>query len=207
MSRKQLLIGTSLLFIIVGGMLGGYLYQSNFLSKSSDSVVPEDNEESSPSTTLNKYRDSAGFFFEYPENVKIEKKESKDTTTYASLSLSSSQVSGSISFDVSDTKFRSIDEWVKASGKESKAKGVKLGELSGKEIDTEEKIMTAALDKGILFSIEVTSENDKDFWQNVYTTFLSTFAFSTPEAPQTGSTNGSVTGETDIIFEGEEVIE
>ena len=137
--------------------------------------------EKQPSKTLKEYLDSSGFSFKYPQDVQISKKDiANDPTAYASLEISSSQMKGSISVKVLDTKLKSIDDWF-LENKVTAIKEIKIGEISGKEANMTSKITAAGLDQSVLFIIEVDSQNQK-YWVDVYRTMLSSFNFVPSQA-------------------------
>jgi len=137
--------------------------------------------EKQPSKTLKEYLDSSGFSFKYPQDVQISKKDiANDPTAYASLEISSSQMKGSISVKVLDTKLKSIDDWF-LENKVTAIKEIKIGEISGKEANMNNKITAAGLDQSVLFIIEVDSQNQK-YWVDVYRTMLSSFNFVPSQA-------------------------
>ena len=155
-----------------------------------------------PSETFIEYSDPSGFTFSYPDNLSIEKKEvdpdliGVDKSTYADLQLFSSEVSGSLSLNIADSKFKTIDEWAKLNTGTSK--DTQLGNLKALEIKTSDRLLLGALDQGILFIIEVPLI-EEDFWMGVYNKILTDFSFVAPEAASTSTE--------EVIFEGEEVVE
>jgi len=156
-----------------------------------------------PSKTLTQYTDPAGFTLSYPDNLSIEKKDIEDQSTYADLQLSSKDVSGSLSLRITDSKFSSLDQWVKSESRDSKnSKEVKLGNLKAGEIRLNDRLLLGALDQGILFTIEVPLVEEK-FWLKVYESVLANFSFAAPEA----AVEGSAGSPDDVSFEGEEVVE
>lgn len=151
-----------------------------------------------PSETLIEYTDPAGFSFSYPDNLSLEKNEEADEGTYADIQLSSKQVSGSLNLKISDSKFASIDEWVKLN--QGTKREVKLGNLNATEIKTNDRLLLGALDQGVLFTIELPLL-EEDFWMQVYNKILAGFSFAPPSEE-----NVSLSSD-DVIFEGEEVVE
>lgn len=163
------------------------------------------NKENSPSETFIEYTDPAGFEFAYPDNLSIEKSDSEDPNTYADLQIFSRDVNGSIKLRIEDTKFKSLDEWIKSnvSGSVTPAEK-KLGNLKALEIRTGDRLMLGAIDQKVLFTIEVPLVEEK-FWMKVYEKILSDFTFVSPEAEN--SSSGNTLFQSDVIFEGEEVVE
>lgn len=160
-----------------------------------------------PSQTTKTYTDDVGFQFDYPDDLIVTKKESTSSASYANLEIESKAVSGAIKFAVEDTKVKSLDEWFSKAlfpaVEGLKIKETKLGAITAREIIIGDKITTVALDQGIIFKLDVIPGQEKQYWLNVYNTFLSSFSFVVPQS--TSSSTGSNVGE-DIILE-EEVIE
>lgn len=148
-----------------------------------------------PSKTLKTYTDPSGFSFNYPDNLSLLNNELKDAQTYAELQLIAKGVDGNLSLKISDSKLKSID-----AGKE-----VNLGNLKAREVESKDKIMLSALDKGVLFNIEVNFGGNKDFWTSVYSSVLQDFSFTQPSEDTTVS--GGADSSDAVSFEGEEVIE
>ena len=151
-----------------------------------------------PSETLLEYTDPAGFSFSYPDNLSLTKNEQIDNSTYADIQLSSKEVNGSLNLNISDSKFASIDDWLKLNkGAEKEAR---LGNLKALEVKTSDRLLLGALDQGIFFTIEMPLV-EEDFWMKVYNKILQEFTFVPPPQENTGFSSD------DITFEGEEVVE
>ncbi len=199
---KKILLPLAVIgFIIVGFLVFRPSEQKSPLSTPNQSVVSKP---TLPSETSINYTDPAGFSFSYPDNLSITKQET-DNNTYADLQLSSKDVSGSLSLKISDSKFKSLDDWLnlnKAATKEP-VKEVKLGNLKAMEVKTSDRVFLGALDQGIFFSVEMPRV-EEDFWMKVYGKLLTSFSFSAPDttAPQAGTSAAS-----DVSFEGEEVVQ
>lgn len=201
MDRKRIAIIVPLFVLL--GLGGAYVYYQ--VKTTPTTFSPEQEASFTPSESLNEYTDGSGFSFNYPDNVEVRRNENSDEAVYAYLTLVFPQVDGGVTLTVADTKLLSIDEWVKQNAKgESKTQDIKLSDISGREIITDEGLLTGVLDQGILFTIEVDFGDKKDFWQSVYETFTKTFAFSAPEKESDVSGLGA---ESDVVFEDEEVIE
>ncbi len=154
-----------------------------------------------PSQTLIEYADPSGFSFSYPDNLSIIKNDLEDDSSYADLQLSSKEVNGSLNLKISDSKYKSLEEWIKLNKGVTEPKAVKLGTLAAIEIKTSDRLLLGALDQGIFFSIEIPLV-EEDFWRKVYFSILGSFAFVAPEASTTLQDSTS-----DVSFEGEEVVE
>ncbi len=187
--KKIVLIG------IVLGLAGlGFLVtQSPQVSQEVKKVTPSD--------ALKDYSDPSGFSFSYPDNLTLAKKDT-DNSTYADILLSANGVNGSLSLKITDSKFKSIDEWAKLN--QGSSKETKLGKLKAMEIKTADRLLLGAFDQGILFTIEMPLI-DEDFWNLVYSKILTSFSFTAPVAA--GSQSQVNASADDVSFEGEEVVE
>lgn len=208
--RKNYII--SIVVILVIAVIGGGIFVFT-KANNEETVAPValDSMEKQPllpSSTEKQYEDESGFKFRYPDNFDIKVNE-LDDKTYADLELTSKDATGSIAIKVTDTKIDSLDEWVKDNESEvdsSTVKDVDFADISAKEIESEDKILLVSLDQGALFAIRTTIPQEKEFWKNSYQKVISTFEFYNP-AKNTGSAGNSSAGPSDIIFEGEEIIE
>lgn len=200
MNKKTLLT----LGLIVGLAVASFLIfnpgkQKGPISPLSLQTPPK---EVAPSETMIDYTDPTGFTLSYPDNLSIIKNDIADEATYADIQLSSKQVSGSLNLKITDSKFTTLDEWIKlnrAAATET-PKDVKLGSLQGKEIKTTDRLLLGALDHGVFFSIEMPLI-ETNFWMKAYEKVLAGFSFISPQAA-TADTSGS-----DVTFEGEEVVQ
>ena len=75
--------------------------------------LPETKKVTVPSETLKDYTDPAGFSFSYPDNLSITKNDLENSSVYADLQLASKDVSGSLSLKIADSKYKTLDEWLK----------------------------------------------------------------------------------------------
>ncbi len=152
------------------------------------------------SKTVKDYEDPSGFNFSYPDNLSLVKNEAKTDRVYADIKLSLKDIDGSINIYISDSNFKTLDDWVKANKTASQTtKETKLGSLEAVELAGDNKVLLAALDQGVLFTIEQNLKND--FWMEIYSKILETFNFTSP------AVNASESASSDeVVFEGEEVV-
>lgn len=156
-----------------------------------------------PSETLKEYADESGFSFSYPDNISLTKNEAKSERTYADIKLSLANLEGGVNIYISDSNFKSLDDWVKASKTEAQqSKDVNLGSLKAVEISSPDRILIGALDQGVLFTVDASLGSEKDFWKQVYSKVLTNFNFITPANSAVTSTSLS----SDVVFESEEVV-
>lgn len=198
--RKKIAVGLCILLGFTAAVLVLNPNTKKSLSNPLTANLPS--EEMKPSETLKDYADPAGFSFTYPDNLSLTKNEITDNNTYADLQLSSKDVSGSLSLKITDSKFATINDWLKLNQKAAveKPKEVKLGTLTATELRLKDRLLSGALDQGILFNIEMPLVEEK-FWTKVYDKILAGFSFVPPAASANTSTAE------DVSFEGEEVVE
>lgn len=156
------------------------------------------------SKTLKTYTDPSSFSFSYPDNLSLLNNELIDSNTYADLQLSAKEVNGTLHLKISDSKFKSIDEWVTSTGVKVSPKEVKLGNIKAQEMETDDKLILGALDSGVLFNIDVPLGDNKEFWMSVYKSVLEDFTFTSPTDTTALQGDGR---SSDVTFEGEEAVE
>ncbi|MEK7617009.1 MAG: PsbP-related protein [Patescibacteria group bacterium] len=189
---KKLILLAVILILITGVIFVLRGSQKSSLQKPSLNTFTK---EVQPSETFIEYSDPSGFAFSYPDNLSITKGET-DENTYADLQLFSKEVNGSLSFKVSDSKFKTLDEWVNLN--KGEVRQVNLGTLKATEIETSDRLLLGALDQGIFFTIEMPLIEEA-FWMKVYSKILSDFSFVAPQVEADSSS--------EVVFEGEEVVE
>lgn len=188
-------IKIGLIFLILAAVVLGFLVLRQSEQKKPVSSAISEIKKNEPSNTLLDYTDPAGFSFSYPDNLSTVKNETLDNE-YADITLSSKDISGSLNLKITDSKFKTLDEWAKLNKGEPAEK--KLGNLKAMEVKTSDRLYLGALDQGILFTIEMPLL-EEDFWMKVYEKVLSGFSFVAPAA--------TAAAPDDVSFESEEVVE
>ncbi len=204
MSKKTLLLLTVAFLLIVG--VGIFVFRTQPKSSLSNPIVNQpDVIKTQPSETVKIYSDASGFSFSYPDNLSLVKNETTDPSSYADLKLTASGVEGSLNIKITDSKFSTLDDWIKSNYPAALpgAKEVKLGDLKAKEIKVNDKLLVAALDKGVLFTLEIPLQ--QDFWIKVEEKVLAEFSFA-PVSDTTSSGNSDSSPDA-VSFEGEEVVQ
>lgn len=212
MNKKTLILGVVSVLLIVG-VIGFFIFNPNKGEVALN--MPETKKEVTPSSTYIDYADPAGFSFSYQDNVSIANKvsENEDTAVdpdaYADLQLFSKDKSGSINLRIADTKFKSLEEWKKDNEIPDSvvASEKMLGQLKASEFRTTDRLFLAAIDQGVLFTVEMPLI-EEPFWNEVYNKVVSGFVFEVPEV-EVASTGGgaAVSSGDEVVFEGEEVVE
>lgn len=196
MNKKTVLLLILAIGLVISAILVLLRPQQNSL-RSPQTNQPEVQTKILPSETFKVYTDPSGFSFSYPDNLSLTNNQIEDIATYADIKLSLNGVNGSLSLKIADSKFKSIDEWVKVNNIASNitTKEVRWGDLKALEIKLNDRLLVGALDQGVLFTIEMPLV-EEDFWMKVYNKMLADFSL------------GNVSPLSDeVIFEGEEVVE
>lgn len=201
--NKNKAIIVSVIIVVVTIIATFYILNSGKKPVSSNTNQALDTLEKQPSKTLKEYSDNAGFSFQYPNDVQVDNIEIKDNITYSNLKLTSNQTKGKILIKVVDTQLKSVDDWFAKEGLKGDIKGIKIGEISGGQLQKGDKISAAAINQNILFTIEVDTQNQK-YWQSVYGVILASFNFvaqeeSTSTEEQSLDDSGDAVLEEDIV--------
>jgi hypothetical protein len=208
--RKTIVLGLLAFCLIIGGLI--FFFINHPTSQKTGLSIPEAKKEVTPSKTFIEYEDPSGFSFSYPDNVSLSNRASEDIDqvsdpdAYAQLQLFSKDKSGSLNLKIADTKFKTLEEWLKANNipETLTPEEKKLGDLKAFEVKTKDRLMLAALDQGVLFTIE-SPLIEEAFWNEVYNKVVSDFSFAPPQIADKQA-SGVTLGEA-VVFEGEEVVE
>lgn len=211
MNTKTLALIVVVVILVAGGGLYFFTQPKNL--KPLTDATPGTPKEVVPSKTYIDYSDPAGFSFSYPDNVSISNRASEvdtvaDPNAYADLQLFSKDKSGSLNLRIADTKFKTIQDWIKDQGlpEGTVPTEKKLGDLKAYEIKTSDRLMLGALDQGILFTVDMPLI-EEPFWNEVYEHVVGNFGFAAPETASSGQTKAAVSSGEEVVFEGEEVVE
>lgn len=210
MNTKTVFIGLGVLIVLV---LTIVIVQNKSYKPSPsvkiNSLSTSQAPESATSQTTQEYSDPAGFKFNYPDTVTISPKDSTDANVYSSLTVTSSKNQGKMTIEAVSSDLTALDSLVKS---KATVTDVKLADLDAKQYAEKGNIVTLALDKGVLFTLTVSSGGNVTFWNDVNNKIISSFAFAVPEntqvQPDTSSaTTSDTSADSDVSFEGEETIE
>lgn len=185
MSKKWIFISFSVVFILIAGGSAGFFLtkkskdQKNLEAPIITSKIKEVNEETT-------YNDASGFSFKYPQSANVHDVTPQDSSYYSVLELASAERSGKIILTVKDTKFSDVDTWLSNDSvvpKTATSSGVSsIGNIPAKKYEVmqgkEQLLLTAAVEDGVLYSIE--GPKDNGFWEKTYSNLLFSFAISKP---------------------------
>lgn len=190
MSKKVVIILIALVILILGGV-GGYL----FVSSRNKNLQPKD----SGIVSLIKetisgdasYEDESGFSFKYPQAIKVTDVTPDDETFYSELNLTK----GNEKLVISVYDSKSLPDYSQA----KLVGAVSLGGFSAKQYSLDQKLVTIALDSGVVYLIE--GPKDDGYWEEVQNLVVSSFFLTGKSTPDQGTFSG------EVIYEEEEVIE
>lgn len=196
--------------IIACGVIGSSVYIfRNKIFKQHVQVTPQVVQEEK--IALVTWNDPAGFSFQYPKNITINKHD-EDTENYAHLELTNTEHPGRISIWAKDTAYTDVASWT---AKDVTVKGgstidTTLGGKPAKKIILAQsalggkKLITGAIDEQILFTIEAEPSGEDAYWQQTYDAISQSFVF----VPASG--NGEAAApvqDTSPVVDEEEVLE
>jgi hypothetical protein len=173
----------------------------NFLSPVSEKKIPLPTQ-IAVSAKTSEFIDPAGFKFKYPDNLKVKSMETNNNNIYSSLEISGEDIPGKITIQAVATDAADIAVWAKNM---KTATETKLAGLPAVQIKDEKSMTTAAIDQGVLFTIVIDLQQNKDFWIKANNLIVNDFAFSPPDNQNASNNNSDSQG--DVVLEGEEVIE
>ena len=204
MNKRWIIAGTVVFFFVLANT-GLYLW-----SKLRKPVVTSEGLQSSttlstPSPVSSKiWDDPAGFTFQYPEGLMLNKHE-EDNENYAHVELTDASHKGNVIVWVKDApkgKSRKVvtllAEWIESDTRFDSANilDTTLGGKPAKKILLQipkKMIISGTLSDGLLFSVEGDFD-DTEYWTPIYTRITDSFQFTTPKDVQMGVTQ-PVTGQ------------
>ena len=182
MQFKKILI--IVLVLLVGGIIVFFVLKPKPKKISESPVISL-----SPtpiSVTLTTWNDEAGFSFQYPEGITIDK-HADDTVNYANLTFTDGDQDGSIDIVMSDND-NTLDKWTNAID-------TVLGEKDGKKNMTNTGMMIGVVDDEVLITLKRTTKLSpllEAAWQNITDTWK--FVYPTPKVVQQTQTAIEVDG-------------
>jgi hypothetical protein len=148
----------------------------------------------SPTVKLVTWDDPAGFTFEYPEGIDINKHD-ENTTDYAQVEMTSKDHPGTVTVWAKDIPFvrgsaiTTVSDWVssEAAFKDANQIDTVLGDQNAKKIlltSTTPKTIVGTLFDGLLWYVEGSYENS-DYWKDAYGKVTKSFTFKPTNSPKT----------------------
>lgn len=155
------------------------------------------------------YEDASGFSFKYSKDLTAGDVTPGDNAYYSVVSVKKG--SQELKITTKDVSYSSLEDWLSKDKDAPKGTtlvgAVTLSGISAKQYVYGSRLITAAVDKKILFTID--SLRDPNLWDKVHDRIVSSFTFVNPEAtPVPGSSGSGSSGAGDnAIYETEEVVE
>jgi len=206
MVKKKIVIivGVCIGLISLGGIL--FLNQQRLFSPKKAEKLIEVNVSPTPKEELLLWDDPAGFSFQYPKGLTVDKHD-EDTENYAHVELTSANHKGRVIVWVKDTTATTIVQWLKNEKtlKDAVSVDTTLGGNEAKKVmvkDPIKKQITATLDEDVLVLIEVEFD-DEGYWQKVNDEIVGNMTFSTTQKNET--TGGNSGANEAPLIEADEV--
>jgi hypothetical protein len=191
---KKIVIALAVAAVLVAG--GGAAYwlvvvrNTGIKSPTDNFSLVSDQEATGLGENNEVYKDSSGFSFSYPLDIRITDMTPEDY--YSLLTLTKGKEA--LKITVKDGKASEV-----AFPKGELIGAVTLGGISAKQYKSGNSLITAGIDSGIVYLIE--GPKDGGYWEDAQNTIVSTFAFSSASA------SGSGTQESIEDISMEEVVE
>lgn len=211
-AMKTLVLGI-VTIVLIGGGVGGWWLSQNTRSLPTQPEVSQESNAVLTQTKLLTWDDPAGFTFEYPDELSVNKHE-EDQENYAHLELTHPKHEGKTIVWVKDlplgnkkTPITTVDEWV-ANDKTLSSGNIvdtTLGDKTAKKVllnGLDDLLITGVVYDDLLWLVE-GQYRDKVYWSAVYKTVTDNFTFKL-------SLNTNQTGENsanDTPVDEEEVVE
>lgn len=207
MSKPLFIVIIVTSFVVLFGSFTGYMIFVKDKEISSP-IVGRQREDSETEIPTEIYKDESGFSFKYPKGAKVSDVTPDEEVYYSVLEITHTEKTGKITISIKNTSSQDTDEWL-AEDKQMKMAEIvgatSLGNLSAKQASLRRGglkiISTIAIDQNILYLIE--GPKDDGYWEEVQNLIASSFVIG--RRPVSGSSSGS--GESNVIYEEEEVIE
>lgn len=187
---------------VIGG--GGYLWM-----KKGRVAVPPTTQQEETQAKLQDWKDPAGFMFQYPEGVVINKHD-EDKENYAHVEMTNPMYPGRLIVWGKDTTALDVAAWVKTEKtfRDGSIVDTTLGAKPAKKIlitTPIKKIIVGTIFDDLLWFIEV-EPGEGDYWQKTFDTISQSFKF-TPLPGESSAGGGDTSIEEDVMVDEEEVIE
>lgn len=196
----------SVLIAIAVGVFVGILGVSAYLwmKKTRETVPPPITGQEQTQVKLLDWKDPAGFTFQYPEGVTIDKHD-EDIENYSHVEMTNPINSGRLVIWAKDTTAADATAWVKTekSFRDASIVDTTLGNQPAKKIlitTPTKKVVVGTIFDEILWFIEI-EPGEGDYWQKTLDTVAGSFTFT----PLPGESEAS--GYEEVAVDEEEVIE
>jgi len=209
MNKKRLFIIIVVILICVSVVAGTVWYRTVRSKESVVGPLGQNEAASKPQTALTTWEDPAGFTFQYPRGLSVNKHD-EDEENYAHVELTDSAHPGNVIVWAKDTTAADVTAWVKTEKNFSGASSfdTTLGKQPAKKIllvsPTKKMIVGVVYDE-LLFMVEA-SLGDDTYWSDTAQTVIDSFAFIPLEEYESQGDTAGEAGGTQSVDE-EEVLE
>ncbi len=184
---------------------GGYLW----MKKTREVVPPTTTQLEETQAKLLDWKDPAGFTFQYPEGVTIDKHD-EDKENYSHVEMTNPTNPGRLIVWAKDTTAADVNAWVKTEKtfRDASIVDTTLGNQPAKKIlltTPTKKVVVGTIFDEILWYIEVEPGED-DYWQKILDTIATSFKL-TPLPGESSAGGAETSVEEDVMVDEEEVIE
>jgi hypothetical protein len=208
MRMKKLMIITGVI-VVIGAVAGGifiFSRQRTKLNSPPEIVVAKPSAIPTTTVDLTTWTDEAGFSFQYPKDLTVNKHE-EDNDNYAHVELTSKDHPGNIIVWVKDlpSGVSTLDSWVKKIYPTATSIDTTLGGEPAKKIlvSVPIKMLTVGtISENLLFLVEGTL-TDNEYWSGVHKTITDSFAFT----PDTSSTSSNTSAGDESAVDEQEVVQ
>ncbi len=192
--------------IIAGGIGTGVYIAKN---RSQKILLPNDQSQNVPTiqTNLLTWNDPAGFQFQYPDGLTIDKHD-EDKENYAHIEFLNKDHTGNVIVWARDTTSADVKAWVRTEKrfKDANILDTTLGEKSAKKIllaTASSSLIVGAIDDAILFTVEADLD-EEGYWSKIHDGITKSFIF-TSGTSEKKSNESSGNGNSQQSSGGEEV--
>lgn len=199
---KKIIIIFVIILILAAGIVGGYFFVSsrNKNNQSLKTMPEKAGQEGGIVAGDLDYNDASGFYFSYPKSIEVNDVTPDDEIYYSRLNLS--KEGEKLVISIYDTDAKTPDEFINSdfAYKGAALSGaVSLAGVSAKQYATSTKLLTVAIDSGVVYLID--GPKGGSFWEETQNVVTASFGFGT----KNGSKDSA--GDSGIIYEEEEVVE
>lgn len=186
--------------IVLGVIVAGVFF---FSQKNTKIISPgEVVSNPTPAVEMTTWDDPAGFSFQYPKDLSVNKHE-EDPDNYAHVELTSKDHQGSIIVWASDLPkgVTTLDSWVKKLYSTGTSIDTILGGEPAKKIlvsSPSAKLIVGTVSEGLLFYVDGTL-TDKAYWQSVEDGIVTTFALTPDTSAGSGQSSGDAVDEEEVV--------
>jgi hypothetical protein len=208
MTLKYILLVVIVLAVLVGGTATYLVSKQNQIAEDTSTerfqTVPSSILPSPTSVTLSTWIDEAGFSFQYPRDITIDK-HTEDTTNYANLTLTNTSTTDNITVLMTDNIYKTLDKWIAS---DSKLKSgtildTTLGGKNGKKILTTNGTIIGVIDNDVLVTLK-RSTNLSPLLETSWGKIIETWEFVYPTPTiGTAKTTKTISDDTGNVLEEE----